>query len=265
MNLFRRGLLGLCLLAIVFESSGFAQSSSVSTSQTTQTPSTFFSKERWGASYSNYMNGATFSESTGASINHYFSLKHKLKSGWALSGVFRPDSNYGNEKAASTLGDSYARVDTPTLYDSGNGTTVKSQLRYYAPLSESSQKAKLNGTIVPYFELGSKIDRVDLSYILIPKVYLYSDQEEGQKLAAHGHWLAAAYKVSSLLNVDFALYPIWTYNRGGTVAFNNLPAYPGVTFNFSEEFSVSPYVEIPLTKLETKTMSAGGTLSYKFL
>lgn len=266
MKLFIKKLIPIYFVILAINSSAFAQSETISTSNSvTVDQSEFFSKDRWGASYSNYMNGQAFSKPSGSSVNHYLSLKHKFKSGWALSGVFRPDSNYDNGKEAITMGDHYAKIDYPTLFDNGNGLSVKGNLRYYAPTSESSQMAKLNGIVAPYFQVGQKAGNLELTYILIPKVYLNTVTKIGQKLVSQGHWLAASYKLSKLVKLDMALYPAWTYSRGQEVAFNDVPAYPGFTVNIADNFSVSPYVEVYAMKPDQKTTSTGGTLNYTFL
>lgn len=226
----------------------------------------FFSKERWGISYLNYINGPTMAEFKGdSSINHYLSLKHKFNSDWALSAVLRPDSSFGSETSSWTMGDSYLRLDYPTIYQNGDGLKLKGDLRYFAPLSESSKQAKLNGIVAPYVQLEMKTGRFDISYILIPKLFLNSVREEGQRLYSHGHWLAAAYKFSSTINIDLAMYPTWTYADGKPVAFNDLPIYPGFTINFNENLSLATYIEVPLLKAQPKNSMLGGSVSYTFL
>ncbi len=83
-----------------------------------------FTKERWGADYFNYMNGPTFSESNGGSINHYLTLKHKFNSDWALSFTFREDENFGNNEPSFALADSFLRLDYPMRCFFDNGTEL---------------------------------------------------------------------------------------------------------------------------------------------
>jgi len=258
-----------CVLILSLLAGGtaaFAQAdiSSTATSITELPKADFFSKEKWGSNYSNYMNGPNFAEGNGGSINHYLTLKRKFGNSWALSGVFRPDSNFDTEDKSMTMGDSYLRLDYPTIYEK-DGFSVKGNLRYLLPMSEVSKESKINGIVSPYLQAKQVAGKFDFTYILIPKIYLNTVSEDGQKLASHGHWLAAAYKRSDFLTLDFALYPAWTYKRGTDVEFNDLLAYPGVTFNFSEKFSFSPYVEVPLLKAESELASVGGALSYNFL
>lgn len=252
----------LIILGMTYGSFAFAQSSTTSVSKT---ESKFLSKERWGLSYSNYMNGPALEKPSGeTSINHFISVKHKFNGDWAVSGVVRPDSNFGGMKESWTMGDSYLKINYPTIYQSEGSFSIKGDVRYIAPTSESSKKAKLNGVISPYVQAGGKAGRFDLSYILIPKFYLNTVEAPGQKQYGHGHWLSASYKLSEKVNVDMAVYPAWTYLRDEPVAFNDLPAYPGFTVSFNEDFSISPYVEVPLLKAEAKNSSVGGTLNYKF-
>ena len=245
----------------------FAQDSTTNakTTVSSASASTFFSREKWGISYLNYMNGPTFSESAGGSVNHYLTLKHKFNPNWALSAVMRSDSNFGNGNEFMTMGDSYLRLEYPTIYKAENGLKISGDVRYYAPLSDRSRASKIVGVISPYMKASLDMNRANFTYVLIPKLYLNTLSDEGQRQASHGHYAAASYKLSPKVNLDFALYPVWTYSRDREVAFNDLPAYPGFTVNFSETFSVSPYMEIPLLKAEGKTMSLGGVLSYVLL
>lgn len=242
-----------------------AETASVQTSVSQASSSTFFSKEKWGVSYLNYMNGPTFRESTGGSINHFLTLKHKFSPDWALSGVLRPDSNFGNESAFGTMGDPYMRLEYPSIYKGENGLKVTGDVRYSAPVSESSRQSKILGIVSPCVKTALDVDRVSLLYVFIPKVYLNTLNQDGQRTASHGHYVSASYMLFPKVTLDFALYPVWTVSRNRGVAFNDLPAYPGFTVNFSETFSVSPYVEIPLMKTEGKTVSLGGMLSYALL
>lgn len=237
----------------------------INTSASQGSSTNIFSKERWGISYSNYMNGPTFSESTGGSINHYLGLKHKFTPDWATSFVLRPDTNFENGKTLMTMDDSYLRLEYPTIYQNEFGVKIKGDVRYYAPFSEESQKAGLSGVISTRLNASYDVGRVSLLYILIPKVFINTKTEDGQRLASHGHWVSASYTMSPFWNFDFALYPAWTISRNQPVAFNNLPVYPGFTMNFSKDLSLSPYVEIPLIESKSSNTSVGGVLSYTLL
>lgn len=227
--------------------------------------STFFTKEKWGVSYLNYMNGPTFSESTGSSINHYLTLKHKFNSDWALSAVLRPDTNIETGNVSTTMADPYMKLDYPTIYKGSNGLKITGDVRYFAPLSESSKKSKTQGTVSTYINTSLSVRNFDYLYVFIPKLYLNTQDNDGQKVASHGHYISANYKITQKVSLDFALYPVWTLSRNTPVSFNNLPAYPGFSVNFTNALSLSPYMEIPLLKAEYKTMSVGGLLSYVIL
>jgi hypothetical protein len=224
-----------------------------------------FTKERWGADYLNFMNGPTFSESSGSSINHYLTLKHKFNPDWALSFVFRGDQNFGNAEPSFAVADSFLRLDYPTIYKNDAGLKVKGSLRYIAPMSESSRNSTSAGYVAPFINTSYQIGRFDFSYVLIPKIFLHTKIEDGQKTFGHGHYIATAFKLSPIAKLDFAIYPVWTLNRNDATAFNDLPIYPGMTFEFSNGLSVSPYVEIPLMKSFSENASVGGSLSYTFL
>ena len=68
--------------------------------------------------------------------------------------------------------------------------------------------------------------------------------------------------MSPFWSIDFAVYPGWDYSRGSAPAFNDLPAYPGVTMKFNSKLSFSPYVEIPLLDATLANSSVGAVLSY---
>ncbi len=248
-------------------------SASAQTEQTSvigsPTSTSFFSKEKWGASYLNYMNGPAFAEDEGKySINHYLSLKHKFSPDWNLAMVFRPDQKVGaidqNEKTF-TQGDSYLSLGLPSYYKGNDGGKIYSQLRYYAPLSESSKKKKSNGKIVPRTYATTSIKKFELTYILIPTIYLNQVKESGQAQYSHDHWFQVSYKMSDALSFDMAASPGWSYSRDEKREFNNITVYPGFTYNFSENVSVSPYLEIISMKSESKTTTFGASLSYTLL
>lgn len=243
----------------------WAQPSPSDASTNQSRSATFFSKERWGVNYLNYINGPTFSEAKGASINHYLTLKLKFSPDWALSAVVQPDSNFWNGSSFLTMGDAFLRMDYPTIYKGENGLKISGDLRYYIPFSEGSRNAKIAGVISATMKATLDVGRVSFLYLLIPKFYLNTQYEVGQKVASHGHYASVAYNLSPKLSVDFALYPAWTLKRDQPVEFNDMPAYPGFTANFSESFSLSPYLEIPLFNARSKTVSAGALLSYTLL
>lgn len=224
-----------------------------------------FTKERWGASYLNYMNGPTFSDSNGGSVNHFLTLKHKFNKKWALSLTARPDSNFGNGESSFVMSDPYVKLSYPTIYESERGVKVNGDLSYYAPVSAASKEAKLAGVVSPRLITSYEVGKFNFLYLLIPKVYLNSEKRDGQKTYSHAHYLSTGYKLSSLITLDFALYPAWTAKRGEKTSFNDLPAYPGMTFSFNKNFSFSPYVEVSALKPDSKTSSAGGVLNYTLL
>lgn len=225
------------------------------------TETSFFSKERWGVTYFNYMNGPTFEQSAGGSINHYLSLKHKFSSDWYLAGIFQPDSNFENGKSSFTMGDSYFQLGYPTIAKFEGGK-VFGQVRYFLPTSETSRKAELAGVLSTRIYAELEKGPWQFTYILIPKLYLNTKTADGQRLFSHGHWIQSSYKLSSAFVLDFALYPAWTHARNKDVAFNDLLAYPGFTVNFTKDLSLSPYLEVSLLKAEGKSTSVGGSLSY---
>lgn len=224
----------------------------------------FFSKERWGLSYFNYMNGPTLQQSEGGSINHYLTLKHKLNSDWYLSGIFQPDTNFQNGKSSFTMGDSYLQLGYPTIakYEGGK---VFGQVRYFLPMSESSRNAKVAGILSTRIYAELETGPWQFTYIFIPKLYLNTKSVDGQRVFSHGHWIQSSYKLSNTFVLDFALYPMWTYSRNVAADFDNLLAYPGFTMKFTNDLSLSPYLEVPLLKAEGKSTSVGASLSYTLL
>lgn len=236
-------------------------------SSTTKLPdqSGFFAKEKWGAGYLNYMNGPSFADSTGGSINHLLTLKRKFNSDWALALTIRPDSNFGNEKENLTMSDPFIKLSFPTLFKTENGLKLSGDLIYYVPFSDSSKTSNLSGVISPRFSASYDTGNLNFLYLLIPKGYLNNKTQDGQKLYSHSHYMAMGYKLSTLLTIDFALNPAWTIRRNQSTEFNDLPVMPGMTFNFSKDVSFSPYVEVSLLKPSNKTSSAGGVLSYTLL
>lgn len=252
----------LCLL-ISFTAKAEEVASEVNSISTSQPQ--FFSKEKWGASYLNYMNGPAFSDSSGSSINHYFTLKHKFSPEWGLSVTARPDSNFGSEERSLTMSDPFVKLSYPTIYKSESGLKVNGDLSYYAPVSESSKEAKISGIISPRLITAYEVGKFNVIYLLIPKVYLNTKANDGQKTFSHGHYLATGYKLSPLVTLDFALYPAWTMKRNTATTFNDLPAYPGVTFSFNKKVSFSPYMEVSVLNPDAKTSSVGGVLNYTLL
>jgi hypothetical protein len=201
-------------------------------------------KEKWGVSYSNYMNGTALEAGDGGtSINHYFGVKRKFGNGWALSAVARPDSNFANGKESVTMGDSYLKMDYP-ISDDPNGLQISGDVRFYLPQSDDSKNAKLAGSLVTRINVSRQLGDLGLSYILIPKVYLNTQTVDGQSLFSHGHYISSSYKLSDNLGLDFAIFPNWILKRNKRESFNNLPIYPGCTLKISEKATISPYFEI---------------------
>ena len=225
----------------------------------------FFAKEKWGASYLNYMNGPSFTESSGSSINHFLTLKRKLNPDWSLSLTVRPDSNFGNENKSLTMSDPYLKLNYPIIYKNENGVKVSGDLIYYMPISESSKADKLTGIISPRLSTSYEVGNLNFLYLFIPKAYLNTVAKDGQKVYSHSHYLATGYKISNLVTFDFALNPAWTIKRNQTTEFNNLPAMPGMTFNFNKDVSLSPYLEVSLLKPSNKSSSIGAVLNYTLL
>jgi hypothetical protein len=220
----------------------------------------------WAASYFNYINGPALSEpSNGMSINHYIGLKYKFESKWAASLTLRPDSNFENGEEEYVSSDPYVRIEYPTLFEAKNGLKITGNLNYFAPASEASKENKLQGSVAPRFLVAQDIGNWSLSYLLIPRAYFYSEKSDGQITFSHGHYLAAAYNISDFVIIEGGIYPAWTEKRNERTIFNDLLAYPGMTFNFTKKFSLSPYVEIPLMKAEQKNAFVGASVSYRLL
>ncbi len=242
--------------------SGTTNESSISTNKTNVIEGG--GKEVWSASYMNYMNGPTFSEPSGSSINHFFTLKRKFTADWAASVTVRPDSNLGNGEPSWVMSDPFLKLNYPTIYKNENGFKLTGDLIYYLPLSDKSKASSSNGTIAPRLTAAYEIGNLSLMYLLIPKIYLSNEAKDGQKIYSHGHYLSTSYKLNSIISLDFAIYPSWVYFKNKDSSFE-FPAYPGATFNISKELSVSPYFEISMLKPENKTTSVGGVLNYKML
>lgn len=226
----------------------------------------FFSARKWGASYFNYMNGPTMSEDSGEySINHYLALKHKFSKSLSLTAVLRPDQKVGKvDKDAKkfTQGDSYLKLGLPEFYKSKKGSKIYSQLRYYAPLSESSKKKEIKGKVSPRIYATTSAGDFDLTYLLIPTIYLNKKSEDGQKEYSQGHWVQVSFNATEKLTVDLAAYPSWSYSKNEKSEFNDIPIYPGVSYAFTNKLSLSAYLEIIALKSESKTSSVGSSLSY---
>ncbi|HAZ13882.1 MAG: hypothetical protein A2X86_12895 [Bdellovibrionales bacterium GWA2_49_15] len=254
----------ILLLNLLFVTSAFADTTQTSVTKTSG--SGIFSADKLKASYFNYMNGPAFSEDEGKySINHYLSLKHEFNSDWNLGVTFRPDQKVGSRDADAktfTQGDSYLKLGIPTLYQNEGGGKVYAQLIYYAPISESSKGKKINGKIVPRIYATTSMEKFDFVYLLIPTIYLNRVKEDGQAQYSHGHWLQASYKIFDELSLDLAAYLGWSYSRNEKNEFNDLPIYPGFTYAFSKNASLSPYLEIISMKSESKTTMLGASLNY---
>lgn len=220
----------------------------------------------WTSNYFDYLNGQTLEEPKGSSINHYLELSRKFHSGWKVGGVGRMDSVWDPVEGQKQVeADHYLKVVAPPIYQNSAGTKVTPQLRYNFGTSKESKEAKQNGIIEPrLYAVGSPTSSLELTYILIPKLHAYQTIQSGQKLGAQGHWLSAAYKLTNIMNLDFGVYPVWSYYRDQETKFNDLPVYPGFTLNFTDNFAVSAYMEVFAAKVERKTTSPGGTISYTF-
>ncbi len=259
----KKSILLIGLLA--FSLDCIAQSSS-STTSTTQTSEMQVQSKKWSASYFNYMNGPAFAEAeNGFSINHYLGAKYKFESKWGASFTLRPDSNFSNDQESFVMADPYFRVEYPTIMEAQNGLKLTGNFNIFFPTSEKSKEENLNGSITTRFNLAKEVGGFSLSYLLIPRFYSYSQTKDGQTILSHGHYLSASYNLSDFAVIDFAVYPAWTNKRGKQAAFNDLPAFPGMTLNFSKELSLSPYLEIPLMNARPSTSSMGASVSYKLL
>lgn len=272
--------LSIVALATFCEAAAFAQTSTVTapantaTTQATGAANTNTAviapevkPSSWAASYFNYMNGPALAESAnGMSINHYIGLKYKFESKWATSLTLRPDTNHENgEEKSTVMADPYVRVEYPTLYETKDGLKLTGNLNYFIPSSDASKDAKSNGSITTRFILAKDISTWSLSYLLIPRLYMWEEKADGQSTFSQTHYLSASYNVSDFASLDLGVAPAWTQKRNKKTVFNDLPAYPGATFNFTKKLSFSPYVEVPLLKAEQKNSSVGASVSYKLL
>ncbi|AZZ37297.1 hypothetical protein CIK05_11025 [Bdellovibrio sp. qaytius] len=217
--------------------------------------------------YSNYLNGPALAEpANGMSINHYFTTKYKFKNKWATSFTLRPDTNHQNgEEKTTVMADPYLRVDYPTLYETQDGLKVTGNFNYFVPSSEASKGKKSDGSITTRFIVAKDIAAWSLSYLLIPRLYMWKEKVDGQTIFSQVHYLSASYNLSDFASLDIGVAPEWRQKRNAKTAFNDLPAYPGATFNFTKKLSFSPYVEVPLLKAEQKNSSVGASVSYKLL
>lgn len=218
-------------------------------------------------SYFNYMNGPALKDSAnGMSINHYLTAKYKFQNKWATSFTLRPDTNHENgEEKSTVMADPYLRIEYPTLYESQGGLKITGNFNYFVPSSDASKESKSNGSITTRFIAAKDIAKWSLSYLLIPRFYMWKEKEDGQTLTGQVHYLSASYNFSDFFSVDFGVAPEWKQKRNAATAFNDLPAYPGATLNFTKNLSVSPYLEIPLLKAEQENTTIGTSVSYKLL
>lgn len=217
----------------------------------------------WSLKYQNYTNGQTFQDPSGSSINHYFDLSRKVNK-WTVGGVARQDSEWvSGEGQKNIIGDHYVKIVTPKL-DPMRETTINGNVRYYFPTSDESKIKDQDFAVEPRVYVISKVnDKTELSSILIPKVYGYKNSEAGQVMAKIGNYFQATYAIDPSITLDFGVYPNWTFVRESSVAdFNDLPMYPGATVNFTDNFSVSPYVEVFASRVKYKTSSLGAFVSY---
>ena len=251
------------IIAMMSGVSSFAQDSTLTTAPKLGEAA---KPSNWAASYFNYINGPALAEPTnGMSINHYIGLKYKFESKWAASLTLRPDSNFENGEEQYVAADPYVRIEYPTLFEAKSGLKITGNLNYFAPVSDASKENKLEGSVAPRFLIAQDIGNWSLSYLLIPRAYFYSEKSDGQTTFSHGHYLAAAYNLSDFATIEGGIYPAWSEKRNERTVFNDLLAYPGMTFNFTKKFSFSPYVEIPLMKAEQKNAFVGASVSYKLL
>lgn len=242
----------------------YAQEQSTSTSKTSILEE-MLSKEKWGIGYSNYTNGPALSGAPSeGSINHYISIKRKFSPDWSASAVLRPDTTL-NGSSTLSMGDHYVKLDPPAFYKNGEKLSIAGDVRYYFPTSEKSKKNELAGILTTRLTINASIDRISLFYILIPNFYMNKKIADEQSLFSHGHYIGGSYKFSDKVTGDFAIYPAWTLRRNANALFNDLPAYPGMTYTFNKQLSVSPYLEIPLQKISTETSSMGAFVSYTVL
>jgi len=221
----------------------------------------------YSISYFNYINGPALKEAAnGMSINHYLTAKYKFQSKWATSFTLRPDTNHENgEEKSTVMADPYLRIEYPTLYETQDGLKVTGNFNYFVPSSDASKEKKSNGSMTARFVVAKDIAKWSLSYLLIPRLYMWKEKEDGQTLTSQVHYFSASYNLSDMVSLDLGVAPEWRQKRNAKTAFNDLPAYPGATVNFTKELSVSPYFEVPLLKAEQKNSSVGASVSYKLL
>lgn len=217
--------------------------------------------------YLNYLNGPALAESAnGVSINHYFTAKYKFPSKWATSFTLRPDTNHENGEERSTImADPYVRIEYPALYETQDGLKITGNINYFIPSSDASRENKSDGSITTRFVVAKDIAAWSLSYLLIPRFYVWKEKIDGQTTFSQVHYFSASYNLSDLVSFDIGIAPEWKQKRNAKTAFNDLPAYPGATFNFTKTLSLSPYFEVPLLKAEQKNSSIGASVSYKLL
>lgn len=218
-------------------------------------------------SYFNYLNGPALEEpANGMSINHYLTTKYKFQNKWATSFTLRPDTNHQNgEEKSTVMADPYLRIDYPTLYESQDGLKVTGNFNYFIPSSDASKEKKSNGSMTARFMVAKDIGSWSLSYLLIPRLYMWKEAVDGQTLTSQVHYFSASYNLSDRFSFDLGVAPEWRQKRNAETAFNDLPAYPGATINFTKDLSFSPYVEVPLMKAEKKNSSVGASVAYKLL
>lgn len=266
--------LSIIIATTLVQSAAFAQSSTAvaptstaPTNTNTATVAPAPAHSSFSVNYFNYINGPALEEpANGMSINHYLSLKYKTQSKWAGSFTLRPDTNHENgEEKQTVMADPYIRIEYPTLYESAGGTKLTGNVNYFIPSSEASKEAKSNGSITTRFMVAKDIASWSLSYLLIPKFYMWQEKEDGQSTFQQTHYLSASYNLSDKISLDMGVAPTWTNKRNKKTAFNDMPAYPGATINFTKDLSVSPYLEVPLLKAEQKNSSVGASIAYKLL
>ena len=229
-----------------------------------KSPSGIFTRERWGASYMSYINGPTFDEPNGGSINHYLTLKHKFTQDWGASFTVRPDSNFNNTETTYSMSDPYFKLSYPAFYKNDKGFKITGDFLYYVPASEKSKLEKSEGALSPRIITAFEEGNLSLNYLLIPKFYFNKNVTDGQKTLALSHYFSSSYKINKLLSVDFAVNPSWIYKKNQAAEYG-VSAYPGMTLILNKELTISPYIELSLIKPERKTSSLGGVLNYTIL
>lgn len=218
-------------------------------------------QSKLSGNYFNYMNGPTFQDSEGGSINHLITLAYEFQAGTSLAGVFRPDTHIGNDKELLTMGDSFLKFSQGL---SSGALNVSGQLRYYAPISQASQDQKLIGTFQPRVYVGSSLGNLDLLYVLIPKIYAVSETIPNQLSFAHGHLLASNYHLSDSFSLDVSAYPAFSKKTGEQLVFNKIDTDIGFTAKLAKNLAISPYVEFKLTEPKLSTTYAAANLDYTF-